>query len=573
MNNREMAGTFEAIANLMEIKGEAIYRILAYRRAAEALRGLGRDISKIWEAGELEDIPGVGKAIAGKIDEMIRTDRLEFYEKLASEIPPGLIELLKIDGIGPKKAAQFWSEGGITSIEELEEAAKEGRLSSLSGMGSKSEQKIIDGIQALKSRTTERYLLSSAWDTAQALIGAMGKVKEVERIEAAGSLRRSRETIGDLDLLVASEFPTQVMDAFIELPQVERVLGKGDTKASVELVDGMRVQLWVHPSERFGSAWQYATGSQAHNVRLREIALKKGLSLSEHGYKREDGSELLSKDEAEVYAALGLAWIPPELREDQGEIARAQSADFSDLVTLNDLQGELHAHTIWSDGKASIEEMTQSAIGLGMEYLVISDHSRSLGIANGLSIDRLMEQRVKIREVQKKVGKKIRLMHGSEVEIMSDGTLDYPDDVLEQLDIVIASLHTSQKQAKKQVTQRLLNAVRNPHVDIIGHLTGRLINRRDPADLDVEAILKEGAARGVVFEINANAERLDLKDSHARMALDFGCTLAINTDAHHPDHFDFQRFGIGTARRAAAPAQAILNTWSFKDLEAWLKQR
>jgi DNA polymerase (family 10) len=568
-----MAGTFEAIANLMEIKGEAIYRILAYRRAAEALRGLGRDISKIWEAGELEDIPGVGKAIAGKIDEMIRTDRLEFYEKLASEIPPGLIELLKIDGIGPKKAAQFWSEGGITSIEELEEAAKEGRLSSLSGMGSKSEQKIIDGIQALKSRTTERYLLSSAWDTAQALIGAMGKVKEVERIEAAGSLRRSRETIGDLDLLVASEFPTQVMDAFIELPQVERVLGKGDTKASVELVDGMRVQLWVHPSERFGSAWQYATGSQAHNVRLREIALKKGLSLSEHGYKREDGSELLSKDEAEVYAALGLAWIPPELREDQGEIARAQSADFSDLVTLNDLRGELHAHTIWSDGKASIEEMTQSAIGLGMEYLVISDHSRSLGIANGLSIDRLMEQRVKIREVQKKVGKKIRLMHGSEVEIMSDGTLDYPDDVLEQLDIVIASLHTSQKQAKKQVTQRLLNAVRNPHVDIIGHLTGRLINRRDPADLDVEAILKEGAARGVVFEINANAERLDLKDSHARMALDFGCTLAINTDAHHPDHFDFQRFGIGTARRAAAPAQAILNTWSFKDLEAWLKQR
>jgi DNA polymerase (family 10) len=573
MNNREMAGTFEAIANLMEIKGEAIYRILAYRRAAEALRGLGRDISKIWEAGELEDIPGVGKAIAGKIDEMIRTDRLEFYEKLASEIPPGLIELLKIDGIGPKKAAQFWSEGGITSIEELEEAAKEGRLSSLSGMGSKSEQKIIDGIQALKSRTTERYLLSSAWDTAQALIGAMGKVKEVERIEAAGSLRRSRETIGDLDLLVASEFPTQVMDAFIELPQVERVLGKGDTKASVELVDGMRVQLWVHPSERFGSAWQYATGSQAHNVRLREIALKKGLSLSEHGYKREDGSELLSKDEAEVYAALGLAWIPPELREDQGEIARAQSADFSDLVTLNDLRGELHAHTIWSDGKASIEEMTQSAIGLGMEYLVISDHSRSLGIANGLSIDRLMEQRVKIREVQKKVGKKIRLMHGSEVEIMSDGTLDYPDDVLEQLDIVIASLHTSQKQAKKQVTQRLLNAVRNPHVDIIGHLTGRLINRRDPADLDVEAILKEGAARGVVFEINANAERLDLKDSHAKMALDFGCTLAINTDAHHPDHFDFQRFGIGTARRAAAPAQAILNTWSFKDLEAWLKQR
>ena len=573
MNNREMADTFEAVANLMEIKGEAIYRILAYRRAAEALRGLGRDVSAIWEAGELEDIPGVGKAIAGKIDEMIRSDRLEFYEKLASEIPPGLIELLKVDGIGPKKVAQFWKEGGITSLEELESAAKEGKLRSLSGMGPKSEQKIIDGIQALKSRSTERSLLSSAWDTAQKIISEMNKVKGVERIEPAGSLRRYRETIGDLDLLIASDYPSQVMDTFVALPLVERVLGKGDTKTSVELVDGMRVQLWVHPPERFGSAWQFATGSQAHNVQLREIALKKDLSLSEHGYKRDDGSELLCRKESDVYEALDLAWIPPELREGKGEIAKAQNADFSDLVTLNDLRGELHAHTTWSDGKASIEEMAQAAIGLGMEYLVISDHSRSLGIANGLSIERLMEQRAEIGEVQKTLGKKIHILHGSEVEIMSDGTLDFPDEILEQLDIVIASLHTSLKQSRKQVTLRLLNTIRNPHVDIIGHLTGRLINRRDPADLDVEAILKEGATHNVVFEINANAERLDLKDSHARMALDFGCTLAINTDAHHPDHFNFRHFGVGTARRAAAPAQSILNTWVFKDLEAWLKHR
>lgn len=573
MNNREMAGTFEAIANLMEIKGEAIYRILAYRRAAEALRGLGRDVSTIWKAGELEDIPGVGKAIAGKIDEMIRTDRLEFYEKLTSEIPPSLIELLKVDGIGPKKVTQFWKEGGITSLEELEAAAQDGKLRSLSGMGPKSEQKIIDGIQALKSRSTERSLLSSAWDTAQKIISEMNKVQGVERIEPAGSLRRFRETIGDLDLLIASDFPSQVMDAFVRLPLVERVLGQGDTKTSVELVDGMRVQLWVHPPERFGSAWQFATGSQAHNVRLREIALKKGLSLSEHGYKREDGSELLCRSESDVYEALDLAWIPPELREGQGEIAMAQKSDFSDLVTLNDLRGELHAHTTWSDGKASIEEMAQAAIGLGMEYLVISDHSRSLGIANGLSTKRLMEQQAEIGEVQKTFGKKIKILHGSEVEVMSDGTLDFPDEVLAQLDIVIASLHTSLKQSRKQVTQRLLNAIRNPHVDIIGHLTGRLINRRDPADLDVEAILKEGAAYGVAFEINANAERLDLKDSHARMALDFGCMLTINTDAHHPDQFDFRRFGVGTARRAAAPAQSILNTWVFKDLEAWLKHR
>jgi DNA polymerase (family 10) len=573
MNNREMADTFEAVANLMEIKGEAIYRILAYRRAAETLRSLGRDVRAIWEAGELEDIPGVGKAIAGKIDEMILTDHLEFYEKLASEIPPGLIQLLKIEGVGPKKAAQFWKEGEITSIDELEAVARDGKLRSLSGMGPKSEKKIMEGIQALRDRATERSLLRDAWMTAKKLIEAMGELEEVKRIEAAGSLRRQRETIGDLDLVVASDSPSQVMDAFVGLPQVERVLGKGDTKSSVELVDGMRVQIWVHPPERFGSAWQYATGSQAHNVRLREFALAKGLSLSEHGFKREDGSEVLCARETDVYETLGLAWIPPELRQDHGEISVASEGDFSDLIAQDDLRGELHAHSSWSDGKASIEQMTQAAIERGMEYLVISDHSRSLGIANGLSIDRLFEQRKEITKIQKKVGNKIRLLHGSEVEILADGTLDFPDDVLEKLDIVIASLHTSLKQPRERVTGRLMNAVRNPHVDIIGHLTGRLINKRDPADLDVETILKEGAAQGVVFEINANSERLDLKDSHARMALEFGCMLAINTDAHHPHHLDFREYGVGTARRAATPSHSVMNTWSLKELQAWLKQR
>lgn len=573
MNNRAMADTFEAVANLMEIKGEAIYRILAYRRAAETLRGLGRDIRAIWEEGELEDIPGVGKAIAGKIDEMIRTDRLEFYEKLASEIPPGLIDLLKVEGVGPKKVALFWKEADITSIDELQEAAQAGKLRQLSGMGPKSEQKVLEGIQALRERTTERSLLHDAWVTSQSLIEAMREFREVERIEAAGSLRRSRETIGDLDLIVASPSPSKVMDRFVKLPQVERVLAQGETKTSVELLDGMRVQVWVHPPERFGSAWQYATGSQAHNVRLRELALKEGLSLSEHGFKREGGGELLCAEEADVYTALNLAWIPPELREDQGEFSAARKGTFSDLVALENLRGELHAHSTWSDGKADIEQMAQAAIERGMEYLVISDHSRSLGIANGLSVERLMEQKIEIEKVRKKLGTKINLLHGSEVEILADGTLDYPDEILEQLDIVIASLHTSLKQPRQQVTERLLNAVRNPHVDIIGHLTGRLINRRDPADLDVEAILKEGSEHGVVFEINANAERLDLKDSHARIALSLGCRLAINTDAHAPDHYDFQRYGVGTARRAAAPAASILNTLSSKDIHAWLKKR
>jgi DNA polymerase (family 10) len=573
MNNREMAETFEAVANLIEIKGEAIYRILAYRRAAEAIRGLGRDIRDIWEAGELESIPGVGKAIAGKIDEMIRTGHLTYYENLAKEIPPGLIEVLKVEGVGPKKAAQFWKEGGITSIEALEAAAKAGQLRVLSGMGEKSEQKILKGIQSLRDRPMDRYLLSDAWLAAQELIEAMRPVKEVERIVSAGSLRRWRETIGDLDLLVASDSPSAVMEAFVGLPQIERVLGKGETKSSVVLRDGMRAQLWVHPPERFGSAWQYATGSQAHNVRLRELALTQGLSLSELGFKREDGSEILCREETEVYEQLGLAWIPPELREDLGEIPAAQDTDFSDLVTLKDLRGELHAHSSWSDGSVDIEGMARAALSRGIEYLVVSDHSRSLGIANGLSIERLMQQREEIARVQKKVGANIHLIQGSEVEILADGSLDYPDEVLEQVELVIASLHTSLNQPRQQVTQRVLNAVRNPHVDIIGHLTGRLINKRDPADLDVESILSEGAAYDVVFEINANAERLDLNDNHARMALALGCRLAINTDAHSPEHFDFRKFGVGTARRAGVTASSVLNTWSQDELQAWLIQR
>ncbi|TFH33401.1 MAG: hypothetical protein E4G99_11475, partial [Anaerolineales bacterium] len=379
MNHREIAETFESVANLMEIKGEAIFRILAYRRAAETLRGLGRDIRDIWVAGELEQIPGVGKAIAGKIDEMIRTDRLEFFEKLAEEIPMGLIQVLRVEGVGPKKAALFWKEGGITSLEELEAAAQTGKLRTLSGMGEKSERKILESILALKSRPADRFLLSDAWQTAQTLIEYLGSLKQVERIEAAGSLRRWRETIGDLDLLVASAAPEAVMEAFVAHPLVERVLGQGDTKTSVELLDGMGVQLWVHDPDRFGSAWQYATGSQAHNVRLREFALSQGLSLSEHGFKQADGSEVHCKDETELYQQLGLVWIPPELREDRGEIAAARQHGIPDLVHEDELRGELHAHSTWSDGKASVEAMARAAMDFGMEYLVISDHSRSLG--------------------------------------------------------------------------------------------------------------------------------------------------------------------------------------------------
>lgn len=573
MNNREMADKFEAVAQFLEIKGEAIYRVLAYRKAAEALRDLSRDVAVIREEGNLEDIPGVGKAIAAKIEEMIDSGNLGYYEELAAEIPPGLLEMLAVDGVGPKRAAQFWQEAGILSLPELEAAAREGRLRELSGMGVRSEQKILSSIEAYKHRQTDRFLLGQAWDTAQSLEERLSNVEGVEQIELAGSLRRYRETVGDLDIVAGTGAPGLLLDTFSTMPEVERILGKGDTKVSVELHSGLKVQLWAHPREHFGSALQYATGSQAHNVRLREYALRQGLSLSEHGFKTEEGELIECHREADVYRELGLPWIPPEMREDRGEIEAAQEGALPELIQVDDLLGELHAHSTWSDGKASIAEMASAAKELGMKYLVISDHSQSLGVAGGLTAAELKQQKAEILEVQAEIGSGIELLQGSEVEILAGGGLDFDDEVLASLDIVIASLHTALQQDRETVTQRVLSAIENPFVHIIGHLTGRLIGKRDPADLDLERIFKAAVEHNVILEINAHPDRLDLKDTHARRALELGCLLAINTDAHHPSHFGFRHFGVGTARRAWARPEQIVNTWPLARLREWLSSR
>jgi DNA polymerase (family 10) len=572
MNNREMADTFEAIARFLEIKGEGVYRVLAYRKAADALRDLSQDVSAIYEQGKLQEIPGVGKAIAAKIEEMLETGKLAYYEDLAAEIPEGLLELLAIDGVGPKKAAQFWQEAGIESLADLEAAARDGRLRELSGMGARSEEKILAGIEAYKRRQTDRFLLGDAWGTAQALQERLLKVDGVQQIEVAGSLRRYRETVGDLDIIAGTSDPAAVIEAFAAFPEVERVLGQGDTKVSVVLHTGLRVQLWAHPSSHFGSALQYATGSQAHNVHLREHALSIGLSLSEHGFKDEDDQLIECSDEKEVYKQVGLPWIAPELREDRGEIEVAIEGTLPELVELDDLRGELHAHSTWSDGKASVLEMARAALALDMEYLVISDHSHSLGVAGGLSVADLKKQREEIDAVQAEIGSDLKLLQGSEVEILADGTLDYDDDVLASLDVVIASLHSALQQDRETATRRLLNAIENPHVKIIGHLTGRLIGRRDPADLDLERIFKAAAKHGTVLEINAHPDRLDLNDVHARRAIELGCTLSIDTDAHHPSHFEMRHFGVGTARRAWAGPGVILNTRSQAEILEWVSK-
>lgn len=573
MNNQEVAQVFENIADMLSIKGESVYRTLAYRKAAESIRSLSRDLGGIWRDGELKSIPGVGEAIASKIDELYTNGKMTYYEKLKEEVPEGLVDLLQVGDIGPKKAALFWHEMNITSLEALEDAAKEGRLRTLSGMGAKSEARILESLESLKRRQTDRISIGEAWPAADAFLNRLRELPQVEGAEAAGSLRRWRETVGDLDILVGADDAPAVMEAFLGFPEIARIKGRGETKSSVELNNGLRVQVWVHPPDRFGSALQYATGSKDHNVRLRELALKQGLSLSEHGFKREDGTEVLCSDEAQVYATLGLPWIPPELREDRGEIEAALAGQLPDLISLQDIRGELHAHSDWSDGGASIEAMAAAAKQAGLKYLVISDHSRSLGVANGLSIERLHEQRDAIAGVQEEMGATFRLFQGAEVEILADGTLDYPDEVLSELDIVTASLHTSLRQSRSKVTERLLKAIRNPNVDIIGHPTGRLIGSRDPADLDMEAVFEAAAKHGVVLEINAHPDRLDLKDVHARRAVEVGCRLAINTDAHQPEHYGLRIYGIATARRAWVTPASVLNTLPAKALLAHLAKR
>jgi len=511
MNNHELADTFTLIANLLEIKGEVIYVTLAYRKAAESLSSLGRDANEYWKEGKLREIPGVGKAIAEKIAELLNTGQLQFLEKLKQEIPEGLAEWLQVPGLGPKKVALIWKELGITTLSELAEAAKTGKLRDLPGMGEKSETQILTGIESL-SRRSGRIPLGRAFPLAQEIIAVLKKIPGVADASPAGSLRRMKPTVGDLDILVAASESAAVMQAFTTLPGVARVLGKGETKASIEFGDGVRAQLWVHPPEKFGTALQYATGSKDHNVQLRQLALEKGLSLSEHALTRTDGSgEILCATEEAVYATLGLPWIPPELREDRGEVQAAKAGKLPKLIEVGDIHADLQTHSTWSDGKLSMLEMARLAARRGMRVIAFTDHSISLGVTGGLSMERHAEQQLEIEAAQREVGDSIRILHASEVEIKADGTLDYPDEFLATLDLVLASLHTSLRQPREKVTQRLINAIRNPHVDIIGHPTGRLIPDREGADLDMDAVLAAAAETGVALEINASPTVSTLK--------------------------------------------------------------
>ncbi len=573
MNNRELADTFTLIANLLEIKGEVIYVTLAYRKVAENLVSLGRDVSEYWKEGNLREIPGVGKAIAEKIDELFRTGQLQFLEDLKQQVPPGLAEWLQVPGLGPKKVALIWKELGFTSLLELEAAAKNGQIRSLAGMGEKSETQILIGLESL-SRRSGRIPLGRAYPLAQEIIAKLMNVPGVTAASPAGSLRRMRSTVGDLDILVAARESTQVMEVFTSLPGVTRVHGQGETKSSIEFSDGVRAQLWVHPPEKFGTALQYATGSKDHNVQLRQLALEKGLSLSEHALTKIDGTgEILCDTEEAVYASLGLPFIPPELREDRGEIAAARANQLPRLIEVRDIRADLQTHSTWSDGKLSILELARAAVRRGIRVIAFTDHSVSLGVTGGLSMERHAQQQLEIESAQRELGDSIRILHASEVEIRADGTLDYPDEFLASLDLVLASLHTSLRQPREKVTQRLLNAIRNPHVDIIGHPTGRLIPDREGADLDMEAVLTAAVESGVALEINANPARLDLEDHYARRACEMGIPISINTDSHSEADLDLLHYGVAIARRAWLTSADVINAWPTEKLLEWLKKR
>ncbi|HET7090979.1 MAG TPA: DNA polymerase/3'-5' exonuclease PolX [Anaerolineae bacterium] len=579
MNNQDVARTFETLADMLDIEGqENKFKIIAYRRVAEQIANLDRDVNVLRRAGELRSIPGVGQAIEEKIDSLLRTGTFSLYERLQKEIPAGVVAMLAIPDLGPKRAKLLWKEAGITSVEELGKKARAGELAGLPGLGRKFEEKIVANIEAMRRRgASGRSPLGIAYPLARDMLRRLMAVAGVQRASVAGSLRRMRETIGDIDLLVSAEpaDAEHIMDAFNALPNVAEVVARGPTKSSVRLHTGQQVDLRVIQPRHWGAALQYFTGSKDHNVRLREIALKKGYSLNEYSLTRvKDGKDFFCREEAEVYAKLGVPFMPPELREDRGEF----EDELPNLIELSDLRGDLQMHTNWSDGQRSVEEMARAAKACGYEYILITDHSQSLAVTNGLSPERLKRQRAEIDRVNA-LNLGIRVLQGSEVEIKADGTLDYPDEILASLDIVLASLHTSLRQERDKVTRRALAAIRSPHVDIFAHPTGRMLYEggtlekgREGADLDMEAVLQAAAETGTIVEINADPQRLDLRDTHARRANELGCLFSINTDAHHPESLAQIHYGVAVARRAWIMAERVVNTWPLKRLRDYLAE-
>ncbi len=564
MKNQEIARIFNEIADLLELKGENPFRIRAYRRAAMQIEGLPKDVSQLKEE-ELTRLPGIGQDLAGKIREYLRDGKIGLHEDLRKEFPETFLTLLQIPGLGPKTAKLLYERLNIKSIDELEGAAREGRLRTLPGIREKTEENILKGIEFLR-RGSERRPLGRVLPLAMEIVNNLKQRADIEEIAIAGSLRRWKDTIKDIDILVTSRRPLEVMNAFVHLPEVRDVLAKGSTKSSVVTTEGIQVDLRVVEEDSFGAALQYFTGSKAHNIKLREMASKRGLKINEYGVFREsDNKKIGGRTEEEIYRILGLPWIPPELREDTGEIEAALEGRLPDLISLEDIMGDLHVHTKWSDGGHDLDTLIRAARQRNYKYIAITDHSKGLGVARGLDEERLLEQIREIDEINSRL-KDFRLLKGVEIDIRSDGRLDLSEDVLKRLDLVVASIHSGFKQSREQLTRRILSAIRNPCVSIIAHPTGRLIGERDAYELDMEAIFKEAKRYGVAFEINAYPLRLDLNDYYSKMAKQYGIPVVISTDTHLEHHLDYMRYGVSIARRGWLERSDVLNCLPYEEL-------
>ncbi|MFC1938789.1 DNA polymerase/3'-5' exonuclease PolX [Chloroflexota bacterium] len=571
MNNAKVAKVFQDIADLLELKGENVFKIRAYQKAVFSLEHLHEEVEELVREDRLREVPGVGEAIAKKITELVTTGHLKYYEDLKAEFPPGISTLLEVSGIGPKTALLLSKELDIKSSGELEAAISEGRVASLPRMGEKTSENIRHHIQALR-RKDRRIPIGEALKVVDEIIAGLREVTGLRNLIPAGSLRRFRETIGDIDLMGTADDAATAIQAFVSLPQVREVLAGGTTKASVVVSGGLQVDLRFVDHDSFGSLLQYFTGSKQHNINLRGRAQRLGLSLSEYGITdlKTGRLEKFATEEA-FYRRQDLSFIPPEIREGQHEISRAEAGTLPKLVALSDIKGDLHVHTDWSDGHDSIEAMAQAAKARGYKYLGISDHSAGRGIAHGLDAARLKQQIQAIRELNREVSG-IHLFTGMEVDIRADGSLDMPDELLRELDIVTVAVHSGMNQAEVQMTERIIRALENPNVDILAHPTCRLLPAREPVAVDMEAIFQAAARTGTALEINAMPSRLDLKDVHTYRARKLGVKLIINTDAHSVEHLDFMRFGIGVARRGWCQAEDILNSRPLKEVVAYFKR-
>ncbi|MHB1001146.1 MAG: DNA polymerase/3'-5' exonuclease PolX [Armatimonadota bacterium] len=572
IKNNDVAELLENIADMLEIKGDSIFRVRAYRDASRQIESLTEDIEDIVQKGELCDIPGIGEGLAGRIKEYVETGRSSYYEDLRKEINPGLADLLEVPGIGPKKAKLFYEQLGIDSVDSLEKAAKEHRLSTIPKIGPKTEQNILDSIERMRGRS-ERTPLGIALPAAREFLQMIRDFPEVSRADLAGSLRRMQDTIGDLDLLAASDNPEAVIDRFTKLPDVRSILVKGPTKGTIVTREHLQIDLRVLKPDEYGAGLQYFTGSKMHNIKFRTLAVNMGLKVSEYGiFRVSDGERIAGETEEGMYETLGLQWMSPELREDRGEIEAAQSGRLPKLVQVSDLKGDLHVHTNWSDGSDPPEAMVEAAVNRGYEYIVFSDHSVSMAFVNGLTPERILEQRALVDRLNEKYPG-IRILHAIEVNIRADGSLDYEDDVISQFDVVTASVHSGMGMPRDKMTERIIRAVRNPYVDILGHPTGRIIGRRDPYEVDMDAVLRAASDAGTAMEINSQPDRLDLKDTDARMAKDLGVMVAIDSDSHAANQLGIVEYGIATARRGWIEPENVLNALPLHSLLSYLQRK